>query len=169
MATDTTRTLTGQEVVVILGGKAADIANLNTLGTFGDNAAANISSWIESVSPDINVPTAARTSLGAGANALVDDQPTGLISFGLQINWLTNSDVEANIPSLVVENRLGSFLLPIRLVYGVKSSSNRYYQCLGRLTSYSPPANSGSLVMATSSFTGNRSFGTGMTAGMTNV
>ena len=159
MATDSTRTLTGQEVVVLMGDKD-DAAGTFTLGVSG-----NISAWIEQVNPTHDLNTAARTGMGGGANALTRTQPTGLLTVNYQISWLGHPDVFKIVKPMVNENRLGQYLYPFKLVWGTAASDNAYEQCLGYLMNFTPSNNATSLVVATSTFSAERSYIEGQTAG----
>lgn len=159
MANDSTRTLTGQEVVVLMGDKD-DAAGTFTLGNSG-----NISNWISTVNPTHNLNTADRTAMGAGANALTRTQPVGLLTVNYQISWLGHPDVFKHIKPMVAENRLGKYLYPFKLVWGVEAADNAFEQCLGYIMDFTPSSNASSLVAATSSFSAEASYTQGQTTG----
>ena len=157
---DTTRTLTGQEVVVLMGDKD------DALGTYTLGNAGNVSKWIANITPQRVTNDQDRTSLGAGTNAVTAMQPGGTLTVSYQINWLGNPDVLKYIKPMELENRLGLYVYSFKLVYGIASSDNHFESAGGYHKNFTPSGNPSSLIAATSTFVVTQSYAEGQTTGM---
>ena len=168
MALDTTRSLTGQEVVVLGGNKDDDLSDLATPANLGLGTNGNISSWMASCTPNISLPSQANTSLGAGTNAVRSEQPVGLLSVSFSIEWIVNDDVVKNVTQMVTENRLGQYLYPLQVIIGVAASNNQAYRGLGHYTEFVPNTAAESLISGTSTFMLTHSFSQFLTTAQLN-
>lgn len=157
---DTTRTLTGQEVVFLLGDKD-DAADTYTLGTSG-----NISSWIQSINPQRTTNSEDRTPMSGGTNPVTVSQPTGTMTIGYQLNLLGHPDVLKVLKPMETENSSGRYVYPFKVVYGVASSDNHFEKGFCRLENFTPGSSANSLVKATVMVVVMRDYEEGQTTGL---
>ena len=168
MALNTTRSLTGQEVIVLAGDKDNSLTDLDTPANLNWGTDGNISSWLSTCTPNITQPTEARTPLGQGANAVTQTQPTGLLSVSFSMAILVNVDALNAFNEAIFENRLSQYLYPIQVILGTAASGNQFYRAYGHYTELSPTASSESLVAATTTFMATHNVTQGLTTGMLN-